>query len=203
MGVYGSVLRITYRNTSAFPIRGIEFGIEALDTERNNLRPNAIINYHPLASNAGQVLIWNSTRFDKKNGANHDFIVWPVLIQLGHRLRWVGAFSQCSYRSNMNGSANAAVSPASQNMQQLQALIAEGEASLVSVTSDPSLANVDVDGVLLGKTPLSFVLKKTTNGAPRNIMVYKDGFTIRDRDVTPSGRTITIHEHLISIPNAR
>ncbi len=57
MGVYGSVLRITYRNTSAFPIRGIEFGIEALDTERNNLRPNAIINYHPLASNAGQVLI--------------------------------------------------------------------------------------------------------------------------------------------------
>jgi hypothetical protein len=92
-------------------------------------------------------------------------------------------------------------SEAKGNMKQLQASIEKGEASLVTVESEPSGANVDVDYKLLGQTPLSFLLMKTSNGAPRNILVYKDGYAIRDREVKPSGGPILIQEHLISVQN--
>ena len=60
---------------------------------------------------------------------------------------------------------------------------------------------MDVDEKLIGGTPLSFVLIRTTNGAPRSILVYKEGYTLAGRDVTPNGKTMTVNEKLTAFAN--
>ncbi len=207
MGNYGTALRLSFRNTSQFPIRGIEFGIQAVGVDK--AKPEAIISYHVLAPNEGDVLLWNSTRFDRKNGSNRDFMVFPAQIQLGDGSRLMVDTSQCKWRSDgaVPPASASAVNKTEANqqadMEQLQGLIDKGLASLVTVTSEPSGANVDVDYTLLGKTPLTFVLMKTQNGSPRNIMLYKNGYTFRERDVKPTGQPVTIHEKLLPLSISR
>jgi hypothetical protein len=203
MGQYGSALQITIHNTSPFPILGVELAIQSTNQEKNT-RPYAIVSYHVLASNATDTLMWNSTRFDKKNGTPQAFIVWPALIQFNDGSKWIGNSTQCNYMPSVATRVEETINSETQTSEQeLQNMIAKGQASLVNVTSEPTGANVDVDGVLLGKTPLAMVLMKGHNGKARNVMVYKDGFTIRDRDVRPSGGTMTIHERLYALPTVR
>ena len=204
MGPYGSALHIAIRNTSPFPILGIELAVQAINPDKNLARPNAIVSYHVLAPNATDMLMWNATRFDKKNGSPQAFDIWPALIQFNDGSKWIGNPTQCVYRSSASIKVEENKQPEAQKSEQeLQDLIAKGQASLVNVTTDPTGANVDVDGVLTGKTPLTMVLMKNRNGKPRNIMVYKNGFAIKDRDVKPTGGTITVHERLIAVPSVR
>jgi hypothetical protein len=74
--------------------------------------------------------------------------------------------------------------------EQKMALINAGKASLCTVRSYPEGASVDVDGKLLGKTPLSFVLLKGTD--PRELYLYLTGYKIASRAVQPNGTTLAI-----------
>jgi hypothetical protein len=205
MGNYGTALRISFRNSSKFTIRGIEFGIQVDSTENIKAKPEAIISYHPLLPDAVDSLVWNSTRFNKKNHASQNLVLWPALVELADGSRWVGKSTQCSYRPDSQ--AKTATPAAAESLQytpkQIQDLIDNRQASLVNVTSDPPGASIDVDMKLIGKTPMSFVLIKNQNGASRNVMVYMNGYTLRERDVAPNGGAITINEQLVPLTNAR
>lgn len=211
MGSYGAALQISFRNSSKFSIRSIEFGIEAVSAENPKAKPEAIISYHSLLPDAADSLLWNSTRFDKQNHGSKDFVIWPALLELADGSKWIGKSSECYYSSDgarsagpvSAGEKGTTKAQSEDSMKRLQDLIDNRQASLVNVTSDPPGAAVDVDMKLIGKTPLRFVLLKNPNGAARNVMVYLDGYTLRERDVTPDGETITMNERLIPLTNAR
>ena len=205
MGTYGYAIKLTYRNVSPFPVRGIEFGIQAVSTSNSVSKPNTIIADHELAPNAVDSLLWNATRFDKQNEKKPIYIIWPAVIVMEDRSKFGGSAAQCGFRvgqgeqvrsdAPMATNSTPAASP-DNSTKQLEELVNSGKASLVHVTSDPPGANVDVDEKLIGKTPLSFVLMGTASGAPRSILVYKEGYTLAGRDVTPNGTTFTFDEKL-------
>jgi hypothetical protein len=203
MGTYGYAIKMIYRNVSPFPVRGIEFGIQALSTNNNVSKPSTIIANHELAPNAVDSLLWNATRFDKQNAKKPNYIIWPAVIVMADGSKFGGSAALCGFRTErgeqVGNDAAVAANPIpapGNSSRQLEDLLNSGKASLVHVTSDPPGANVDMDEKLIGKTPLSFVLMGTTNGAPRSILVYKKGYTIAGRDVTPNGATFTFNEKL-------
>lgn len=208
MGSYGTAIKVTYRNASPFPVRGIEFGVQALSTDNSVSKPSVIIANHELAPNVVASLLWNSTRYDKQNAKSPIYIVWPAIVVMHDGSRFGGSAASCGFRTDQGeqtGKATAVASkPAlasnqSNSTREMEDLINSGKASLVNVTSDPPGANVDVDEKLIGKTPLSFVLMGTSNGSPRSILVYKEGYTLAGRDLTPNGTTFTLSEKLTAL----
>jgi PEGA domain len=210
MGNYGTALQISFRNISKFPVRSIEFGIEVVSAENPKAKPEAIISYHPLLPDTADALVWNSTHFDKENHGSKNFVVWPAVLGMADGSKWVGKSSECYYSSDAAGKdrpvateqKSATRAPSEDTMKRLQSLIDNKQASVVDVTSDPPGAAVDVDMKLIGKTPLRFVLIKNPNGASRNVMIYMNGYALKERDVTPNGETITMNERLIPLTNA-
>ena len=210
MGAYGTALKMTYRNASPFPVHGIEFGIQAIGANNSVSRPGRIIANHQLAPNGVDSLLWNATRFDKQNAAKTIYIVWAALVFMEDGSKLGNSAAQCGYRTDQGKQSGAhatssgvttAASDQGNSAQQFKNLIDNGTASLVNVTSDPSGANVDVDEKLIGRTPLSFVLMRASNGAPRSILVYKLGYTLAGRDVLPNGKTINLNEKLTALTN--
>lgn len=208
MGSYGTAIEVTYRNVSRFPVRGIEFGVQALSTDNSVSKPSIIIENHELAPNAVDSLLWNSTRFDKQNAKRPIYSIWPAVVVMHDGSRFGGSAASCGFRTDQGeqGGKVAAVAakPAlasnqSNSTRQMEDLINSGKASLVNVTSNPPGANVDVDEKLIGKTPLSFVLMGTSNGSPRSILVYKEGYTLAGHDLTPNGTTFTLNEKLTAL----
>lgn len=206
-----NVLRITYRNTSRFPVRGVEFGVQAVDWNSGAGRSGKFFAFLLLEPNAAGAALWNAARFGRKNALGPSLVFWPAIVTMGDGSRWSGSAAQCGYSTDNGGgsvadrrSAGAATATAAPAPNPAYAegereeFIRSGKASIVSVTSDPPGANIDVDGKLIGKTPLSFVLLATANGSTRNIMVYKDGYTLAGRDVTPNGAPITLNEMLMA-----
>jgi PEGA domain len=210
MGTFGTAMKVTYRNVSTFPVRGIEFGIQALSTDNGVSRPSSIMANHELAPNAVDSLLWNATRFDKQNTSKPIYIIWPATVVMGDGSKLGGSAKKCGYRTEQSDrtgkAAVASVEPTpasnpSNSTRQLEDLVNSGKASLVNAASDPPGASLDVDEKLIGKTPLSFVLIGTHNGAPRSILIYKEGYSLSGHDVTPNGKTITLNEKLTALTN--
>jgi len=208
LGASGAAIKVTYRNASRFSVRSIEFEVQALSTNDGVSRPGKIIANRELGPNEVDSLLWNSTRFDKQNASKPVDIIWPALVVMEDGSKFSTSASQCGYRTAQGEQPSKLTAPSavttpaadsSNSKRQLEDLINSGEASLVNVTSDPAGANVDVDEKLIGKTPLSFVLTRTTNGAPRSILVYKAGYTLTGRDVIPNGKTMTFVEKLTAL----
>jgi len=208
MGTYGYAIKLTYRNVGPFPVRGIEFGIQALSANDSVSKPSTIIANHALAPYAVDSLLWNATHFDKQNEKKPIYIIWPAVIVLADGSKFGSSAVACGFRTDQGEQVGNDVAVAANptpaanpdnSTKQLDDLIKSGKASLVNVTSDPPGANVDVDERLIGKTPLSFVLMRTTNGTPRSILVYKEGYTIAGHDVTPNGATLTFNERLSAL----
>lgn len=210
-GDYGAILRVVVRNSSPFPMRRIDLGVRAVTNSKKTPKPAVIVGDRVIMPNAAETLEWNATRFNKRNGGNQNLILWPVVIELGDRSRWIGNSAQCAYHFG-KGAARSGRAPdlGSAAMPVLQGDAARPQwptgkkrESIVNVTSDPHGANVDVDGRLIGKTPLTFALMKNSNGTPRDIIVYKEGYTIREIDVNPTGLPITLDVHLFSVAGKR
>ncbi len=213
----GAALRVDYRNTSPSPIGAIAFAVrfgqhgrpitltehQALDVNRTNFAQwNETAWLSPAAVSAITA---------------DQITVWPQTVAFGDGTVWNGG-AQCAYRSNevetvpigpggkdsipVAGAVKASSEPASEDPQnssstglprtaeEKRALISAGKASLCTIRSYPAGAKVDVDGRMMGVTPLTVVLLQRES--PRDIYVFQTGYKLVHRTVQPNGSTLFI-----------
>ena len=216
----GSALRVDFRNASSTPVSAISFqvlfgqrGGPVTLTEHQPLGANkagsaqwneagwltpAVVR----GIRADQITVWPGTV------AFEDGTVWkgsldcafrssdaervpigiptknsiPVTAVVEKRARGLASTDQHS-SSDTSGSLP-------KTAEQKMALIKVGEASLCRIRTYPEGANVDVDGKLLGHTPLSIVLLKGVNA--RDVFLYMTGYKVAHRAVQPNGSTLAI-----------
>ena len=74
--------------------------------------------------------------------------------------------------------------------EELRALKAAGQVSILSLESTPSGATISVDGLSTGTTPLAFVLRRKDQ--PRTIAFVMPGYQPVDRQVSPDGKDLQL-----------
>ncbi len=215
----GSALRVDYRNAASNPVSTISFqvhfgqrGRAITLTEHQPLAVNQ--------SDSGQwnETAWLTPA--AVIGIHADqIVVWPGTVVFADGRVWKGG-PECAYRSNeaesvpvgfpakdsipvggaaqnstktqpgQNQQQSASTSTLQKTAEQKMELINAGKASLCTVRSYPEGANVDIDGKLLGQTPLSIVLLK--GDTPRDVYIYQTGYKLVHRAVRPNGSTLAI-----------
>lgn len=110
---------------------------------------------------------------------NNDWTTFtPAIIQkLTAQSKQIAANSQAAKQSP------AAITDSAQMRQLMQT----GEASLCVILSDPSGADVYIDGKHAAVTPVTFTLRKQGD-TPRVITVKKQGYRTIEKKITPDGR---------------
>jgi hypothetical protein len=213
----GSALRVVYRNESPTPVSAVSFQVRFGERGRAiTLTEHQPLAASKSDSAQWNETAWLTPA--AVMGIRADQItVWPATVAFADGSVWRGT-PECAFRSNeaesvplgISSKDSIPVGATAENTaqsghidqpiatsytqpmtaEQKMALIDAGKASLCTVRSYPEGANVDVDGKLLGQTPLSFVLLKGT--APRELYLYKTGYKIASRAVLPNGSALAI-----------
>lgn len=193
-GVSSSSYVIVFRNATRFPLKGIVFQAAINDTPSTS-NPTLFVSHHLVAPGADDSVVWNAGLLARPASAGTAFKVWPSMVVFRDNSAWKRtSLDDCSFRfSSQIGTdvnhANPGEPSELLTAAQKIALIDAGKASLCLVTTQPAGATVDVDGHRIGVSPIKFVLLKQDSGA-RTIEIYKDGYEVISRLLTPTGTTI-------------
>lgn len=77
------------------------------------------------------------------------------------------------------------------SQEELNELVQKGQASKCAVVTNPSGAEVDIDGNQAGITPFALILLKHGE-TPRTITVKMSGYKTVEKKVIPDGKVISI-----------
>lgn len=191
---------MVFRNTTRFPIKGVVFKA-AGDNAHTALRPALFVSHHLIAPGAKDSVIWNAAHLIRPGSTETAFTVWPSMVIFHDNSAWNSVtINGCSFRYSPAATTAENFAKPSQSSEGLTAaqkiaLIDSGKASLCLVTTQPAGATVDVDGRRIGITPLKFVLLKR-GSMPRSIDIYKDGYDVISRKLSPTGAMIRLNETL-------
>lgn len=198
------LLRITYRNTGRFPIRGVEFRAQGVNGGGKPSHVARILAFGHLGPDQTKSVFWNRRRFEKKSAADPSILIWPALVEMGDSSVWRGNAAECSMTVDKATLTTKQFSPRQKTptpkAQDIQTLVSQGRASIVRIISDPSGAEVDIGDWRLGVTPITFALLSSQDGGPRSITVSKPGYTLAGHDVAPNGKPFSFDDRLLPLP---
>jgi hypothetical protein len=222
------VLKVTYRNTSGYTIKGILFDTQIGSTVLRTMKPAALVSYHTVIQGAEDTVQWDESRYVRQVTANPSVVIWVDTIMLADGSSWGDSgTTHCSYHGpsgsdvalRIDDSATRASTTAMNDRvaalpqtsvantglasRPLKAadkmeLIASGRASLCLISTVPAGATIDVDGKKVGVTPMSLVLLKGDHGA-RSVDIYREGYSIIHHDLEPTGQTIALNDKLVAL----
>lgn len=192
-----ATLKITYRATSHFAVRGVKFHAEGVNGGKKPTRPESILVITPLAPGQAASTSWNPARLDKEGGEDAAILLWPALVAMGDGSVWQGSPATCAVTLSKDspaftaGSLSDAPAHPTLTAKDVPALVAEGRASIVRITSTPPGATVYVDDYRVGATPITSAILAKKDGGSRSIAVFKAGYTLAGHDVVPNGKRLT------------
>ena len=195
-GVASGSYVIVLRNMTRFSLKGIVFQSESDDTPSSS-QPALFVSHHLVSPGADDSVIWNAGRQPGSSATGTAFKVWPSMVIFRDNSSWKHTpHDDCSFRfSNLTKPHQSGKPSEVLTAAQKLALIDAGKASLCIVSTQPSGATVDVDGYRIGVSPIKLILLKGASG-PRDLEIYKDGYEVISRQLSPSGATIRVNELL-------
>lgn len=199
--------QVKYRNTSEYPIETVVFRAEFRPSWPYANRSLDLIARRPLAAGAANTEEWNIGRSGLGGSQPLEVLLKPKIVVFGDGSTWSAELvDQCGFDGPVANSAPEAqpvihhgtsdadtgviVESQATLSRSGEDIIAAGKGSLCRLTSTPAGATIDVDGRVIGTTPLRFIL--LARPRPRDLFVYEAGYDLFHEGISPDGHPITI-----------